>query len=244
MNYEINPLSASLGVEVIGLDLTDSIDTKIATEINHAFAENIILVFRGQDITVHQFLRAAKILGDPMEQYLSQYKVPECPSVSYVSNQAKTNTGEPKLLGQAWHTDQSFNPNPPKATMLHGIVLPKRGGNTCFANMRQAYEGLSDTLKERIDSLQAIHGCRESREGMSAADRRAEEKTDNSVTHPVVRTVDEIGAKAIFINPLRIKRFVGLSADESTSLLEELTEHATRGRFTYCHTWQKGDIVI
>jgi taurine dioxygenase len=85
---------------------------------------------------------------------------------------------------------------------------------------------------------------RESREGMSAEDRRAEEESDTGVTHPVVRTVDEIGAKAIYINPLLINRFVGLSADESTSLLEELTEHATSKRFTHCHTWQKGDILI
>ena len=128
--------------------------------------------------------------------------------------------------------------------MLHGVVLPKQGGNTCFANMRQAYEGLSDTLKARIGSLQAVHAYRESREGMSAKDRRAEEDADDGVTHPVVRTLDEIGAKSIYINPLRIKRFVGLSADESTSLLEELTEHATHDRYVYCHPWQKGDIVI
>ncbi|MBT5034495.1 MAG: TauD/TfdA family dioxygenase [Rhodospirillaceae bacterium] len=244
MTYEIKPLPGGLGVEVIGLDLAVSIDTETADEINRAFVENVVLVFRGQDITVHQFLEAAKILGDPMEQYLSQYKVPECPIVSYVSNQVKTDTGAPKLLGQAWHTDQSFNPTPPKATMLHGVVLPKQGGNTCFANMRQAYEGLSDTLKARIDTLQAVHAYRESREGLSAEDRRAEEDSEDGVTHPVVRTLEEIGAKAIYINPLRIKRFVGLSADESTSLLEELTEHATRDRYVYCHPWQKGDIVI
>ncbi|MBT8004655.1 MAG: TauD/TfdA family dioxygenase [Rhodospirillales bacterium] len=244
MTYEIKPLPGGLGVEVIGLDLAVSIDTETADEINRAFVENVVLVFRGQDITVHQFLEAAKILGDPMEQYLSQYKVPECPIVSYVSNQVKTDTGKPKLLGQAWHTDQSFNPTPPKATMLQGVVLPKQGGNTCFANMRRAYEGLSDTLKERIDTLQAIHAYRESREGLSAADRRVEENLDDGVTHPVVRTLDEIGAKSIYINPLRIKRFVGLSADESTSLLDELTEHATSDRYVYCHPWQKGDIVI
>jgi taurine dioxygenase len=244
MTYEIKPISGGLGVEVIGLDLAATIDTETAEEINRAFVENVVLIFRGQDITVHQFLEAAKILGDPMEQYLSQYKVPECPIVSYVSNQVKTDAGAPKLLGQAWHTDQSFNPTPPKATMLHGVVLPKQGGNTCFANMRQAYEGLSDTLKARIGSLQAVHAYRESREGMSAKDRRAEEDADDGVTHPVVRTLDEIGAKSIYINPLRIKRFVGLSADESTSLLEELTEHATHDRYVYCHPWQKGDIVI
>jgi taurine dioxygenase len=79
---------------------------------------------------------------------------------------------------------------------------------------------------------------------MSAEDRRAGEESDTGVTNPLVRTVDKIGAKAIYINPLRINRFVGLSADESTSLLEELTEHATSKRFTHCHTWQKGDIVI
>lgn len=244
ITYEIMPLSDGLGVEVIGLDLATPITKETVCEINSAFVDNVVLVFRDQNVTVHQFLAAAKLLGVPMEQYLSQYKVPECPIVSYVSNQEKTGDGKPKLLGQAWHTDQSFNPTPPKATMLHGVELPKQGGNTCFANMRQAYEELSDGNKERIDTLQAVHAYRESRDGMSAKDRRAEENSDDGVTHPVVRTLHENGAKAIYINPLRIKRFVGFSPDESTALLDELTQHATNDKFVYCHTWQKGDIVI
>ncbi len=246
VTYEIKPLPGGLGAEVVGLDLAASIDEETVGEINSAFVDNVVLVFRGQDITVHQFLGAAKLLGEPMEQHLSEYKVPECPLVSYVSNQIKTDAGEPKLLGQTWHTDQSFHSTPPKATMLHGAELPKQGGNTCFANMRLAYEELPGPLKERIDTLQAVHAYRESRDGMSLEGRRAEDEEGlvDGVTHPVVRTIDETGAKAIYINPLRIKRFVGLSPEESTSLLDDLTQHATSDPFVYCHTWQKGDVVI
>jgi len=249
MAVEIRPLSDALGAEVAGLDLGAPVDGGTIQQINRAFTEHVVLVFRDQDITVHQFLDAAKMLGDPMEQHLSQYKVPECPLVSYVSNQEKTDAGDPKLLGQAWHTDQSFKPAPPKATMLHGIELPRQGGNTCFANMRRAYDALSDDLKARIQGLQAIHAYRESRDGMSVEERRAERVSDeeelaNGIVHPVVRTHDETGTKAIYINPLRITRFIGVSPDDSAALLDDLTRHATGDAFTYAHSWQAGDVVI
>lgn len=249
MTFEINPLSKKMGVEVTGLDLREPMDDETRGAVNRAFVENVILVFRDQELAAEQFFDAACQLGEPMIQHLSQYKVPECPMVSYVSNQEKTDDGKRKLLGKAWHTDHSFQPEPPKATMLHGVELPKQGGDTWFANMHLAYEKLPADLKSRIDGLEAIHAYRESRDVMSKEEREAETLSDEeeratNIVHPVVRTHDVTGTKAIYINPLRIKRFIGMGPDESADLLDRLTVHATGDDFTYAHSWRQGDVII
>lgn len=249
MAYEIKSLPGPLGAEVVGLDLKTPLSAKVAAAVNRAFADNIVLVFRDQDLTAPQLLAAAEGLGEPMIQHLSQFKVPECPMVSYVSNQEKTDAGAPKLLGKAWHTDHSFQREPPKATMLHGVELPSRGGDTWFANMRLAYEELPGALKDRVEGLEAIHAYRESREIMSRDERGAEMLSDEQeraagIVHPVMRTHDERGSRSIYINPLRIKRFIGMGPDESADLLAELTAHATGDAFTHAHAWRQGDVVL
>ncbi len=249
MAFEVCKLSKSLGAEVKGLDLREALNPSIRTKINDAFVENVVLVFRNQNLTAQQFLAAAKQLGQPATQKLSQYKVPGCPMVSYVSNQEKTDAGNPKLLGKAWHTDHSFQPEPPKATLLYGVKLPKRGGDTWFANMKLAYDTLPNKLKDRIKGLEAIHAYRESREVMSKNERNAEILTDAeerklNTVHPVIRTHDISGSKSIYLNPLRIKRFIGMSSDESSKLLERLILHSTKDNLVYVHRWQQGDVII
>ena len=85
MSFEIYKLSKSLGAEVKGIDLHETLKPSIKTKLNDAFVENIILVFRNQNLNAQQFLAAAKQLGQPAIQKLSQYKVPGCPMVSFVS---------------------------------------------------------------------------------------------------------------------------------------------------------------
>ena len=249
MSFEIYKLSKSLGAEVKGIDLHETLKPSIKTKLNDAFVENIILVFRNQNLNAQQFLAAAKQLGQPAIQKLSQYKVPGCPMVSFVSNQEKTDAGNPKLLGKAWHTDHSFQPEPPKATLLNGVKLPKRGGDTWFANMRLAYETLPNKLKDRIIGLEAIHAYRESRNVMTKNERKAEILTDAeerklNIVHPVVRTHDINGSKSIYLNPLRIKRFIGMGPDESSELLERLILHCTIDNLVYAHRWRQGDVII
>ena len=99
MDYQIKPLSDKLGAEINGLDLRVPMDAETTTTINNAFVDAVILVFRDQELTALQFFDAAQQLGEPMDQHLSQYKVPECPMVSYVSNQERSDDGKRKLLG-------------------------------------------------------------------------------------------------------------------------------------------------
>jgi len=249
MSFQINPLSKKFGVEVTGLNLAQSPEPAVIESVYRAFVENAVIVFRKQSLKPEDFVRVAEIFGQPLEQLLTRNQVPGFPVVNTVSNQEKTDDGKPDLLGQTWHTDHSFWPTPPKATMLHAVTLPGEGGNTCFANMHLAYEKLPEGLRARISGLKAVHAYRESREPPTADERQREVRDNptevaNGMVHPVERTHPDTGRKAIYINPLRIKRFLGLAPVASANLVEELTKHSTQRKYVYRHQWQEGDLIM
>jgi len=249
MSFQIKPLSKLFGAEVSGLDLRQIPDPETVDSVYKAFVESAVIVFRDQHLEPAEFVDAAKVFGEPLEQLLSRNQVPGCPFVNTISNQEKTADGKPDLLGQTWHTDHSFWPDPPKATMLHAITLPSEGGDTCFANMHLAYESLPESLRARIAGLKAVHAYRESRKPPSEEERRQEvgnnpTEVADGMVHPVVRTHPDTGREAIYINPLRIKRFLGLAPVASANLVEELTAHSTKKNDIYRHQWRKGDLVM
>jgi taurine dioxygenase len=246
MGLSIAPLSDVLGAEVTGIDLREPVGGDTVAALNRAFAEHGVLVFRDQSLTAQQFLDAARLFGAPMRQKLTQYRVPDCPDVSMVSSQAKTDDGKPKILGVSWHTDHSFQPEPPKATLLCAVSLPDKGGDTSWADMRAAYDGLPADLRQEIENLQAVHAYTESRVPPTLDERKREKPEDvaDGVVHPLVRTHPETGRKAIYINPLRMRRFLGKTAEDCAALIERLMQHATQPAFVYTHTWRAGDMVI
>jgi len=246
MTLSIAPLSDTLGAEVAGIDPREAVDDDAVAALNAAFVEHAVLVMRDQSLTPQQFLAAARLFGTPMRQKLTQYSVPDCPDVSMVSNRAKTADGKPNILGVSWHTDHSFQPEPPRATLLCAVSLPDRGGDTSWADMRAAYDGLPDDLRQEIDGLQAVHAYTESRVPPTLDERKRERPEDvaDGVAHPLVRTHPDTGRKAIYLNPLRVRRFLGKSAEECAGLIGRLVAHATQPRFVYTHTWRAGDMVI
>lgn len=246
MTLSITPLSETIGAEVSGVDLSRPIDAAVAGRLNQAFVDHAVLVVRGQSLEPEDFLRVAKQFGAPVRQHLEQFNIPDCPDVGTISNQEKTKDGEPNVRGVSWHTDHSFTPEPPKATMLYAVSLPGRGGDTSWAHMGAAYEALPDALRARADRLTAVHAYTESRLPPDLAERIKDE-TDaaaDGVAHPLVRTHPENARKAIYLNPLRVRRFLGMTPPECAGLIEALVAHATQPRFTYTHRWQLGDMAI
>lgn len=246
MTWSIMPLSDVLGAEVTGVDLREPVDGDTVTTFNRALAEHGVLVFRGQSLGAQQFLAAARLFGAPMRQRLTQYRVPDCPDVSMVSSRARTADGKPNILGVSWHTDHSFQPRPPKATLLCAVSLPDKGGDTRWADMRAAYDALPDDLRREVDGLQAVHAYTESRLPPTLDERRRERPEDvaDGAAHPLARTHPETGRKAIYLNPLRVRRFLGRSAEDCADLIDRLVAHATRPEFVYTHGWRAGDMVI
>ncbi|MEL0106070.1 MAG: TauD/TfdA family dioxygenase [Rhodospirillaceae bacterium] len=249
MAIQINPLSDVLGAEVTGIDLRKPLDPETIDKIYKAFIENVVIVFRNQDMDHKQFLAAAKNFGEPKPRRDKQRLVDGSQLISYVTNELKHEDGRPKVYGCFWHTDHSYQPEPPKATMLNPVTLPQTGGDTCFANTRSAYDALSETMKVEIKDLKAVHFFKDRRKPPSREEREQEaagtaDAITDGVAHPVTCTHADHGGKAIYINPLRVKRFVGMAPEESVQMIDALARHATQDQFVYRHTWQPGDVIM
>jgi len=250
LDIAINPLSAHTGAEILDVDLSQPVDEPLRKTLNDAFIKHAVLAIRGQKLDPHQFLAAAKLFGEIFPQHNTRFSVPECPEIHYISNQDTFEDGKVYIPGEGYHTDHSNDRQPPKATVLHAVKLPRTGGDTQFVNMYEAYDALSQPVKARIDKLQAVHVYQSSLSTRKLMALKDETKTTakTEVVHPLVRTHPISGRRAIYINPIRIERLIGengeLSREETIELLDMLLEHATQDRFQYRHEWHEGDMVI
>jgi taurine dioxygenase len=243
---EIRPLSPHTGAEVLGIDLTRPVPAGQREAMNRAFVERSVLVIRDQALEPRQVLDAVGLFGTVFPQQNTKFAIPDCPQIHYVSNQDRFPDGRRYIPGDGWHTDHSNAVRPPKATVLHAVNLPDKGGDTQYANMAAAYAALPAATKERIGSLLGIHVYQSShsaRKLMSLNDGD-KERVPNAVLHPLVRTHPESGARSIYINPIRIEGILGLDHKEALPLLDELLAHATAERFQYRHAWKPGDLVM
>ena len=242
----VTPLTNDTGAEVRGIDLAQPISQADKATLNRAFVDHSVLVIRDQHLTPQQVLAAVGLFGTIFPQHNTRFALPDCPQIHYLSNQDRFPDGRRYIPGEGWHTDHSNDTRPPKATVLHAVELPDKGGDTQFANMAAAYSALPKAMQDRIGGLLAIHVYQSShsaRRLMPLSDVN-KERIPNAVLHPMVRTHPESGRKAIYINPIRVEGIVGMETGKALVLLDELLAHSTQPRFEYRHKWKTGDVVI
>ncbi len=235
-----------MAVAVTGIDLNRPADPATQAELREALNRNLVLCIRGQKLAPPAFRDAMARFGTPMRR-LQLASTEECAEVNIISSEDRDVLGDGKKLvnGASWHTDDSFMREPCSLTMLYGVVVPSRGGDTQFVNMQAAYEALSPEMKARIDGLQVIHKYQSSRQTNKVSKRpESEMKAMPEATHPLVRTHPETGRKALYLNANRMEQIVGIDRAESDALLDTLIAHAIEPRFQYRHAWRQGDIVI
>ncbi len=243
---QISPMTDHTGAEVRGLDLSGPIPNDARTALRDAFVRHHVLAIRDQSLSPARLVQAVELFGEIFLQHNTRFALPDCPQIHYLSNQDSFPDGRRYIPGEGWHTDHSNDTRPPKATVLHAVKLPGKGGDTQFANMAAAYDGLDAATRERIASLIGIHVYQSSHSArqLMGLSQTNKERVPNAVLHPVVRTHPDSGIKSIYINPIRIEGILGLDHKEALPLLGELLAHATQERFQYRHAWQPGDLVI
>ncbi|MCB2046711.1 MAG: TauD/TfdA family dioxygenase [Novosphingobium sp.] len=149
-----------------------------------------------------------------------------------------------QLPGRLWHSDNSFRSPPGLFTFLHARVVPPKGGDTEFADMRAAYDELDEATRDRLCGLQVIHSLARSRELVGAPPLSPEERVNLPDTiQPLVRGHPASGRKSLYLSS-HARDVVGMDEREGRALLAELTDHATQARFVYSHKWSAGDMVI
>lgn len=242
MTMSIKPVRNGFASEVTGIDLRCPLDDHTKGALYQAFAERSVLIIRGQELEPAEFLESSRIFGNPMMQSLEQFRIPDCPLVGFISSRDKGANGKAITRGSNWHTDHSHSICPPKATTLHAVTLPSKGGDTQFCSMHLLYDSLPEEIKRQVDDINCLHIWMSRRCPRPMAP--AEEGFDPRVWHPLVRTNPDTGRKAIYINTARIDDFHGIKMEDGFDLLDSFMAMADKPEFEYRHKWEEGDMVI
>ncbi len=249
MALKLRRLSNALGAEVCGVDVSQPMSEAFFGEIYKTFLDYGILLLRNQDITREQHIEFSRRFGGlDRHDALPRDRHPDYPELLLVTNRPNPDgtPSDSRYTGRQWHSDMSFTLMPSLGSLLRSYAMPEVGGDTMFANMTMAYDALSDGMKKLIAGLHGIHmsGTRKIANNATGVVRAEEQKRINPpVAQPVVRVHPETGRKALYIGE-KIKRFDGMTDEESRPLIDYLVKHATRPEFVYRHQWRENDILI
>ena len=237
-------VAVHLGAEVSGIDLRQPLDERAQQALRDALVEHEILVFRDQDISVEDQMRFGRYFGDLSVHPIARHDE-NIPELQIFDN----DENNPPTFTDNWHSDETFREIPPLGTVLRARVMPPIGGNTLFASMTAAYDGLSDRLKHYISGLEAVHDVKLFRLGFADDEKgREKERFINEnfprVTHPVVREHPVSKKKVLFVNPHFTLHIKGMDELESQCLLRVLYHQAEIPEYQYRHVWAPHTVVI
>ena len=242
----------TLGSEVQGLDLSKPLDPAGRAAIEDAFDYRLVVVARDQRLSDPELIAFSKNFGELDPPGPNPYGEPfnkAFPEINVISNVVENGRPIGGLgAGEAvWHADMTYVDVPPKAAVLHALEIPADGGgNTYFADMFAAYNTLAPDLKKAIEGKRAVHDA--SRNSAGQLRKGYKEVRDVRETvgarHPLARTDRRTGRKALFLGRRTNSYVIGLDLADSEALLDALWAHAAQARFTMCHRWRVGDVLM
>ena len=252
MKPAVTKSGAACGAE-IACDLAQDFDEATFREIEHAFHDNIVVVFRGQTLSNERHIEFSRRFGELEIHIVRKYLLPGFPEILLISN-IRDDRGEHIGLADAgftWHSDTSYRRRPSRCSLLYAKEVPQRDGrplgDTVFANAIAAYEALSESMKKRLAGLRAIHRYSARRRGADSprpklTQAQLEETPD--IAHPIVRTHPYTGRKSLYVTVGECVGIEGMPKDEAVDLIAELDTHCVRPEFLYRHKWQVGDLLM
>ena len=246
--FEVRPLAANLGAEIIGVDLGGCVAERLFAAIYQAFLRYQVLLFSRQALPPGSQVEFARRFGEVQVHVMNQYHVENYPELYRLSNldeQGNPTGRHPDKGTLAWHTDGSWRRVAGQATILYAEILPERGGETYFCDMYGAYERLSPHWKARIANLRAVHNLdfsrnrRHAEQPMTDAQRREVPPVD----HPIVRTHPETERKCVFLGD-HAEYILGMNYNEGRQMIDELNDLIVHPGLTYEHRWRPGQLIL
>jgi len=247
---EVRPTGAALAADVEGVDLSRDLDSGTMDAIKAAWADNLVLRFRGQRLDDDRLQRFSQNFGElDWAPVAASNDAPEGRSyIMVVSNVVENGVaiGQLGAYEAVWHTDMSYIAEPPCASLLYSLEAPESGGDTGFSNMYRALETLPADLRKAIAGRTCRHDA--SRNSAGELRRGFVDAPDPSHTvgadHPIERTHPVTGRKALFLGRRRNAYIPGLPLAESEALLDALWEHAGKRELAWYQQWQAGDLIM
>ncbi|HSH89796.1 MAG TPA: TauD/TfdA family dioxygenase [Ramlibacter sp.] len=250
-------LAPAIGAEIENFDLSTDLNDTTFKMIEEVFNDRSVLLFRNQRLTEQQHIDLSRRFGTLQDHVLKPFLLPDHPQILRITN-ILDGEGKPIGIGDAglfWHSDTSYTANPCRCSLLYSKEIPpsegdRTYGDTLFASLTAAYDGLDEATKVRIDKLESVHSYGKHYARMQAAGSKRPDLTEEqkrevpSVTHPVVRPHPITGRKAVFVNDGYTTHIVGMEQGESDALVQQLVDHCVKPEFIYRHQWQVGDLLI
>jgi taurine dioxygenase len=243
---QVRRLGKQIGAEILGVDVRKLDDAGFAP-IYRAWLDANVVVVPGQELEIEDFLRYSRRFGVVVPHPSKSTRHPDYPEITQLGVNKFDAAGKLDMAiyrrgAEGWHTDGAYDQEPFKATQLYALAVPSHGGNTLFASMYAAYDGLPQRLKDRLEGRIGVFTYGGRRKATALLNE--EDRDWKPVFHPIVRTHPETGRKALYFDPGKILRIEGLEPAESDALIDELTERMIQPDGEYHHQWRKGDIVI
>ena len=240
----VKKVSGAIGAIIQGVQLDEKLDENTFSDIYNAFLKYQVIFFRNQNFIPESLISFAKNIGRP----ISYPFVKGLDSFPEITPILKKET-DVNNFGGIWHSDTTYQNEPPKGTMLYAIEVPEFGGDTEFSNQYLAYERLSNEMKIFLEKKKAfnISGKSEVTKTRSDVLKHSSLNLKNNkleAIHPVVRTHPETKKKSLYINQAHTTHFVGMSEEDSMPVLKYLFKHQINSEFTCRFKWKKGSVAI
>ena len=245
--FSLTPIGEAGAAEIGGLDLSVPLGAAVVEAIRRVLVNYPMLVFRGQSLSGDQQARFSEQFGS-LEDHIVKNSdgrtVPIVHTLTNLDDAGNVINLDIVKLNHHWHSDKSYHAVPAFVTILHALEVPANGGDTQFSNATAAWTALPPETKARLEGLQVVHDWVASRRNSDTTPAPPDQiEKRPPVTHPLVCTHPETGAKSLYLG-VHVSHVEGMPDAESQALIAELTAHIGEDRFLYTHRWQKGDVVM
>jgi taurine dioxygenase len=252
---KVRTSDAPLGAEILGIDLSQTLDDAVFQEIVERFHRHEVIFFRDQRLTPEQHITFSRRFGELEHHVRTDCCRPGYPELFVVSNVLEN--GRPigsQDAGLFWHSDLCYLKEPSRGSLFYAREVPvdaqgKPVGDTLFASGTAAYEALPEADQRNLAGLKAVNSYakgyyRDRNSGPRPVLSAEQRQRTPDVEQPVVRTHPWTGRKSLFVCEGYTVSIAGMPQEEGAALLARLFEHATRPDFVYRHQWQVGDFLI
>ena len=243
--YGMSAITAVTAQNTLGVHAVEALDAEFDA-IRQAYAVHGVIFFRDQDLTEDDHIAFAERWAPiNVNRFFAAH--PDYPQIAMVAKEKEQKDN----IGGGWHTDHSYDEVPARCSMLYAIETPEAGGDTMFASMCAAFEGLSDGMKDTLRSMKAWHSSRhifgEVRKTTDTAKTgrigNSELATQDNL-HPAVIRHPLSGRESLYVNPDFTVSFDTWNKEESDALLAYLYKHAVQPEYTCRVRWVPGTLTI
>ena len=242
----VNKLTPKIGAEIVGLDFSETLTDRNSDKIYNLLIENKVIFFRNKKMSPETHIKFAKSLGEIEPPHPVYPNVQNYPEIVLLENNKKNPPDT-----DVWHTDVTFRPNPPFASILYSQTIPPVGGDTLWSCLTSIYEALPNDIQIYLEKLNAVHDMGDFRNTFTKNEPLGEATKLNkgfnkfgSSIHPIIKVHPITKKKLLYINPGFTNHIVGLNASDSQNLLSYLFNLMNKPEFQVRFKWTENTIAI